>query len=1639
MDKVTSYVADKTGTTFTIERLYVTFSGNIFLEELYLEDLSGDTLLYSHSLEAGLEFLPLINSGAVKVSKLHWQGVSGKVSRPEGSEEYNFNFLIEEFLPQTEQADTVASDTSSTGLNLALANVQLSDLRFSYDDAYLGIASELALGTLTLEIPEIDLETMAIAISSIALRDTKGSYTQTKPFPPSPEDSTESSPIRLILDELTLESIHLTYENTPDKLRADLNVGELALQLPLVDMSSQTVELDRFRLFSSSILYHDFSSPVPQSASEEEGDETGFTWPDWKVEAKEVLLEDNNIEFKTADSPFRSGYFNPEAMLFKKLSANLKEIRLADQSASAEVNSFRFEEASGFSLSEFAMNLNLDDQSLSLEDIQLAINRSALSGRLSLGYSSLANLISKPEQSSFDLRLDAPKISVMDAYYFQPSLREDSLFQIVDDKPFSASMDVEGSAKMLQIGLAELSWGQTSFLASGKVIEVMNVDSLRFDFPQIELSSGRASLLPFVSEKELGIQLPENVKLVGRASGMLNELGMEFDLESSMGDIALLASYGDAEELTFSTKIDAKALQLNRLLQNPDLDTVYFSLDAKGSGSQWYEINAEIEARFDSLRLYENDYSGLQISGNLEKGSGSIRSDLNSKNLRYDLLAEVDLDSVNTTASLKLDLIGADFGAMGLTGSNTRAQGLLEASFEGNLEEYQASASISKTTVVHELEPYPVGDILMNAFVKNDTTSVDLESEPLVGFIQSNANPGKFSEALIHYFNQYFAIEDTIRTPGDVILNLNFSIREDPLLTEILLPGLMQLDRSSIRANFSEANQSLIANVDFPFVNYAGAEIDSLGIQVDSDRDGFDFQFGFAALNTGPVAMDKTLISGNLEDALLLLDLQFFDEKKILTHIATKATFLEDSVKVTFVPDDLILDRKAWAVPASNQLVYANEELSFRDMSFTSGRQKVQLTDQLDSLERPHVAAIFDSFSLDNLTSFLNPEKVIANGDVQGSLIVQRPFGALGILGDLTIDSLAVMETHLGTLSLEAVAETLGNYVLDAELSGAGIDLLVAGEFQSDEESATFDLDLDLNQLQLEILQTLLPEDILQAGGIVQGQIKAKGSTADPVYEGGLSFKDASITPAIVGTKYLFTDEKVRLDNAGIYLSDFTVRDESQNTFAVDGEIGTENLVNPTFDLQVTAEKFMAINSTNEESELFFGKGTIDADISVTGDLLLPVVRGTLAVKDQTDLTFIIPESQAALVERQGVVIFVNKENPDNILTRNDEEISNTFSGYDIKLLLEVDPTARFKIIIDPSSGDNLALTASGELDLAVDPIGRTSLSGRLEVERGHYELSLYSLVNRRFEIEKGSTIIWNGDPLDANMDITASYEVRTAPAPLMASQLTGSGDATQSQYGKRLDFLVFLYLDGELLQPEISFGLDMPENERGEFGGNVYAQVQQISDQEGELNRQVFSLLVLNRFFPSGGSDGSGGGTEAIARNSVSQLLSDQLNNFSNQLFGDSGFEVGFEVDSYTQGAGGQAQTELNVSAQQTLFDDRLTVQVGSQFDVEGNSQETQDAGAILGNISIEYTLTEDGRFLIRAFRKNQFESIIDGQLMITGLGVVFNREFNEFKNLWKRPFNPELELKSNPIDELDNNSEEKNKSPEQTQKNEN
>lgn len=393
-----------------------------------------------------------------------------------------------------------------------------------------------------------------------------------------------------------------------------------------------------------------------------------------------------------------------------------------------------------------------------------------------------------------------------------------------------------------------------------------------------------------------------------------------------------------------------------------------------------------------------------------------------------------------------------------------------------------------------------------------------------------------------------------------------------------------------------------------------------------------------------------------------------------------------------------------------------------------------------------------------------------------------------------------------------------------------------------------------------------------------------------------------------------------------------------------------------------------------------------------------------LTIDSQTDVTYVIPPSEVGIEERDGVVIFVNREDPNAILTEDQGEESLTLSGFVMNSVITIDEEATFNVIIDEQTGDNLQLVGQGDLNFNIYENGRTTLTGRYVLSGGHYEMNLYGLVNRRFELVEGSTITWAGDPLDANLDVSARYRVETSASSLMAAQTTGAEASVRQRFRQELPFFVYLNVDGEIMEPVLSFGLDMPEEEQGAIGGQVYGRVQQLNQQEQELNRQVFSLLVLNRFYPEGTSDGSGGGTMAIARDNLNNALSDQLNMLSNDLLGDSGIQLDFGLDTFTdyQGDTPQERTQLDITASRSFMDERLEVRVGSEVDVQGTNQHPGASTPLIGNVSIEYLITEGGRWRIRGFRRNTFENVIEGQVIASGLALIFSREFNEFRELW-------------------------------------
>ncbi len=290
--------------------------------------------------------------------------------------------------------------------------------------------------------------------------------------------------------------------------------------------------------------------------------------------------------------------------------------------------------------------------------------------------------------------------------------------------------------------------------------------------------------------------------------------------------------------------------------------------------------------------------------------------------------------------------------------------------------------------------------------------------------------------------------------------------------------------------------------------------------------------------------------------------------------------------------------------------------------------------------------------------------------------------------------------------------------------------------------------------------------------------------------------------------------------------------------------------------------------------------------------------------------------------------------------------------------------------------------------------------------KEGTYEMT-FNYLKRKFEIRDGSYILWTGEPTTADINITAIYKVETAPIDLLDNQLSLLTPEERNTYKQKIPFETELKMTGELLKPNITFDITLPDGYNSvsnDIITKTEAKLAQLRQDPDNLNKQVFALLLLNRFIGEDPFSSESGGTTAssLARESASKILSQQLNNLAGDLI--KGFEVDFDLDSYEDYTTGQREnkTDLNVGLSKKLLNDRLKVTVGSTFGIEGPEQKNKETNTIAGDISGEYILTSDGRYKLRAYRKNLYQVALQGQVIETGVGFVITLDYNKFRELF-------------------------------------
>ncbi len=326
-------------------------------------------------------------------------------------------------------------------------------------------------------------------------------------------------------------------------------------------------------------------------------------------------------------------------------------------------------------------------------------------------------------------------------------------------------------------------------------------------------------------------------------------------------------------------------------------------------------------------------------------------------------------------------------------------------------------------------------------------------------------------------------------------------------------------------------------------------------------------------------------------------------------------------------------------------------------------------------------------------------------------------------------------------------------------------------------------------------------------------------------------------------------------------------------------------------------------------------------------------------------------------------------------------------------------------MIVDERTGDALSVRGRASLSGAMNKNGKLTLTGNYVLDDGDYNLS-FKMLKRKFNLQRGSTITWTGDPTGATIDITATYLCTTAPISLVGNQMSGMSQEEINKYNQKLPFLVNLKMQGLLLKPIVTFSITLPPAESA-LWQNVDSKLAELNSNVPEVNKQVFALLLFNTFISENPFEStSGGNSDAalMASQSASSILTSQLN----QLAGGFGKRVDLSLNvnsNQTYNTSGQAvnQTALQVGVSKNLFGDRVKVSVGSDFQLSGASL-GPNASNMAGNVNIDYTLTPDGKYMVKVYSMNQYNTVVQGQVVQTGVSFIVTLDFDTFNELFKK-----------------------------------
>ncbi len=1326
-----------------------------------------------------------------------------------------------------------------------------------------------------------------------------------------------------------------------------------------------------------------------------------------------ILIRRGRMAYHVLSEEETPGKFNAKHIHLQNIIANISLKALSKDSINLGIKRLSLDEkVSGFSLKKMSLKLVANSRQTSIDNFAIELPETSLKlDTIHLIYDSLKAFDRFTEQVRFSFRTLPSQITLKDISPFLPAL---SHFK----EPISLDMEVKGTVNQLTCSHLEITADNRQFRLKGDVaLQDLSHPQDAYVFGTLsELTAttrGVGFLVRNLSHDYNGVppvlERLGNVSFRGEVSGYFTDIVTYGQLHTDLGGVNMdlkLSSDKSKGLFAYSGAVKTTDYKLGKLLANEQLGEITFNLDVHGRHVTDRLPVVELKGLIASVDYSRYRYENITLDGEYKQGGFNGKVALDDPNGSIYLNGDVNVSSRIPTFNFQAIINKLRPHDLNLTSKypDTEFSLKLRANFTGgSVDEMIGEINVDSLEFMSPEKQYFMNNMNIRASKQNNENQLRLTSEFLTASVEGKFQYHTLPASILNIMRKYVpSLILPPKKPIETHNNFQFDIHiyNTDILSTIFDIPLTVYTHSTLKGYFNDPLQRLRVEGYFPRLQYKNNFIESGMILCENPSDHIRARVRLTNLKKkGAVNLS---LDAQAKDDNISTTLNWGNSAAVTYsgQLAAVAKFLRTEgekpllkAMVEVKPTDIILNDTLWQIHPS-QVVVDSGKVDVNNFYFSHQDRYVRINGRLSDnpqdsvkvdLKDINMGYVFDIASISDDVNF--------EGDATGTAYASGVFKKPVMNTRLFIKNFSLNQGRLGDLNIYGEWDNENRGIrLDASIKDISTTpSRVTGIIHPLKPESGLDLNIEANELNLKFLEHYMKSIANDIKGRATGKVhfygKFKGLNLD-----GAVMTDASMNFDILNTHFAIKDT-ILLAPTGLTFNNIHISDMEGHSGRMNGYLHFQHFKNLNYRFEIQANNMLVMNTKESTDMPFYGTVYGTGNALLTGNAIQGLDVNVAMTTNRNSIFTYINGSVASATSNQFIK-FVDKTPRrtiqdsiqiisyyEQLQQKRQEAEEEKKTDIRLNILVDATPDATMKIIMDPVAGDYISGKGTGNIRTEFYNKGDVKMFGSYQINQGVYKFSLQEVIRKDFVIKNGSTITFNGAPLDANLDIQASYTVNSAS---LNDLIPEESSSIIQQPNVKVNCI--MNLSGILVRPTIKLGIELP-NERDE----VQTLVRNYISTEEQMNMQILYLLGIGKFYTE---DARNNQNSNVMSSVLSSTLSGQLNNALSQVFETNNWNIGTNLST---GDKGWTDMEVEGILSGQLLNNRLLI--NGNFGYRDNPMANTN---FVGDFEAEWLINRSGDIRLKAYNETNDRYYTKTNLTTQGVGIMYKKDFNKWSDLF-------------------------------------